>query len=306
MKSKALVSGGLGFIGSHVVESLLEHDFEVLVIDDLSTGNSLNRIDGARYCIESLIETKAKEEILTFKPDYFFHLAALPRIQPSFDEPVKYNEININATVQLLQTAREVAAKAFIYSSSASVYGNPKHQPITESSSISPLNPYAVQKYAGEQLTLLLGAKWKVPVASLRYFNPFGERSFYPNNKDSAYSPVIGIFENCLASKKNMIITGDGTQRRDFIYVKDVARANLLSAVKIQDVNQSIFNVCSGYTYSILEIAKMFGDFYEHVEARSGEATISWGCNCLIKEKLNWTPSLSVENYIGRITGFNN
>jgi len=297
------VSGGLGFIGSHVVETLLEEGMEVLVVDDLSTGNMLNTISGAQYCIESVTELRSKQEILAFKPDYFFHLAALPRIQPSFDNPLKYNEVNINATVELLQTAKEVGAKAFVYSSSASVYGNPKHQPITEATAISPLNPYAVQKYAGEQLTLLLGAKWNVPVVSLRYFNPFGERSFYPSNKDSAYSPVIGIFEHCMVSQINMRITGDGNQRRDFIYVKDVARANFLTAIEIEKVNQNIFNVCSGETYSILEIAKMFGNNYEHIEARNGEATISWGCNCLIRKKINWTTSLSVVNYIRMISG---
>ena len=304
VKLKALVTGGLGFIGSHVVEMLCQEDFEVLVVDDLSTGNELNVIEDANYCLASLNVEKAKEEILTFRPDYFFHLAALPRIQPSFDDPLTYNSVNIDATVKLLETARDVRAKAFVYSSSASVYGNPHEQPITEGMAVSPLNPYAVQKYAGEQLTLILGAKWKVPVSSLRYFNPFGERSFYPSNKDSAYSPVIGIFESNMKSKEKMKITGDGMQRRDFIYVKDVARANLLAATRIEVANQSIFNVCSGTTFSVLEIAEMFGGPYEHVGARNGEATMSWGCNCLIIEKLGWEISLTVDRYIGGITGF--
>jgi UDP-glucose 4-epimerase len=302
MRKKALVTGGLGFIGSHVAELLCEKNLEVLVVDDLSTGNELNQMRDVSYFLGSLGHPKVDLEILSFSPDYIFHLAALPRIQPSFEYPIQYNQANINATVELLELARQIKVEAFIYSSSASVYGNPDKQPITERTSISPLNPYAVQKYAGEQLALLLGEKWEVPVVALRYFNPFGERSYHPNNKDSAYSPVVGIFESCFQLGQKMKITGDGSQRRDFVYVKDVAWANLLSALKIEIANQNTFNVCSGSTQSILEIAQMFESPYEFISARMGEAEISWGCNCKISEMLEWKPTLTVQEYISRFS----
>jgi UDP-glucose 4-epimerase len=301
MKKKALVSGGLGFIGSHVAETLYDDGFEVLVVDDLSTGNQLNEITGVKYLIDNVVSSNAEREVMRFKPDYLFHLAALPRIQPSFEEPIRYNEANINATVRLLDIGRQIGAKAFIYSSSASVYGNPLSQPITESTPVSPLNPYAVQKYAAEQLSLLLGERWRVPVVALRYFNPFGERSYYESNNHSAYSPVIGIFETWVKQGKKLEITGDGSQRRDFIYVKDVAWANLLSAQKIEIANQHVFNVCSGTTNSIIEIAEMFTNSYTFIPARSGEAQTSWGCKCFIKQILGWDSSISVSEYISKI-----
>jgi UDP-glucose 4-epimerase len=300
VRKKSVVTGGLGFIGSHVAELLADENHEVLVLDDLSTGNQKNSLPSIHYEIENYQSLTALQAVRKFAPDYIFHLAALPRIQPSYDSPLEYTNVNVIGVIPLLELSRDLNLKGFIYSSSASVYGNPRKQPILESTCINPLNPYAVQKYAAEQLLLMLGERWRVPVVSLRYFNPFGERSFHPENTDSAYSPVVGIFEHAFNNSLPLKVTGDGSQRRDFIYVKDVARANLLSANSATQIQSRIMNVCSGETTSIYEVALMFSNNIEFIPPRKGEAEVSWGCNCTISNQLGWVKSTSLRQYVNK------
>jgi UDP-glucose 4-epimerase len=298
---RSVVTGALGFIGSHVVETLLENGHEVLGIDDLSTGSKENAIEGADYVEVSILDPKTKEVISDFRPDYIFHLAALPRIQPSFEEPLIHNMANVDGTIKLLEIARDIKIRGFINSSSASVYGNPAEYPITENTPVDPLSPYALQKYAAERYVKILGQKWAIPNISLRYFNPFGDRSFTGLDGGSAYSPVIGVFQNQRKLTGEVLVTGTGEQSRDFVYVKDVAAANLLAAEKILDFTGEVFNVCTGKVTSINEIAKKFNCKITYVEARGGEAITSWGDNSKISKMLRWKPSIDVENYISTL-----
>lgn len=297
---KSLVTGALGFIGSHVVETLVGEGYEVLGLDDLSTGSRKNAIDGARYEQISILDPKLESVIRNFSPDYVFHLAALPRIQPSFEEPLLHNQVNVDGTINLLEIARDLNIKAFVNSSSASVYGNPSNFPITEETFIDPLSPYALQKYAAERYVKILGDKWSIPNVSLRYFNPFGPRSFNPESEGNAYSPVLGVFANSITQHGKIFITGDGSQSRDFIYVGDVARANLAAAMKIQDISGQIFNVSSGAHQSILSIAEKFQAPIEFIPERPGEARVSWGSNQRFAQLTGWKPSLSVDEYISQ------
>jgi UDP-glucose 4-epimerase len=298
---RSVVTGALGFIGSHVVETLLENGHEVLGIDDLSTGSRQNSIEGASYVEVSILHSKSNEAITNFSPDFIFHLAALPRIQPSFEEPLIHNMANVDGTIKLLEIARDLKVRGFINSSSASVYGNPVQYPITEETPVDPLSPYALQKYSAERYTKILGLKWGIPNISLRYFNPFGERSFTGRDGGSAYSPVLGVFQDQKKQTGEILVTGTGEQSRDFVYVKDVAAANLLAANKIKDFSGEVFNVCTGKVTSINEIASKFNCTIKHIAARDGEAITSWGDNTKITKMLGWTPSIDVETYISTL-----
>jgi len=297
---KSFVTGALGFIGSHVVETLVGEGHEVLGLDDLSTGSRKNAVEGVQYEEISILNPKLESVIKNFNPNYVFHLAALPRIQPSFEEPLLHNQVNVDGTIKLLEITRNLRISAFVNSSSASVYGNPSIFPITEESLIDPLSPYALQKYAAERYVKILGDKWKIPNVSLRYFNPFGPRSFNPESEGNAYSPVLGVFTNSITQHGKIFITGDGSQSRDFIYVGDVAKANLTAAKKIHQISGQVFNISSGSHQTILSIAKKFNAPIEFIPERSGEARVSWGSSEKFIQLTGWKPSFSVDDYISQ------
>jgi UDP-glucose 4-epimerase len=297
-KERALVTGALGFIGSHVTEKLLNAGIEVFGIDDLSTGTQTNEISGANYFISSLLSDELESIVSQVKPQYVFHLAALPRIQPSFERPLEHDEANVDATIKLLSCVKGKDLIAFVNSSSASIYGNPLRFPISETEKADPLSPYAIQKYTAERYIKILGDNWQIPNVSLRYFNPFGERSFNSENRESAYSPVLGVFENQIRKFGEIQVTGDGLQSRDFVYVGDVAHANLAVARNIQAVSGQVFNVCSGSVTSILDIAKAFGVPIKHIPERRGEARISWGNPEKLISATGWKTSIGIEDYI--------
>lgn len=293
----AVVTGGLGFIGSHVVELLIAEGWRVVVVDNLSTGSKLNAISGADYRIESLEDTPAT---LLQQADYVFHLAALPRIYPSFQDPLLHEKENVILTLQLLQQLiGSTSLKKLVFSSSSAVYGDPIQIPTSEDCPIAPLNPYALQKYAAEQYCLMLGHFFNIPVVSLRYFNPYGPRSFNPNNPYNAYSSVVGIFSNQKSLGQPLTITGDGIQTRDFIHVSDVARANLAAA--LSPVQGRVYNVGAGETLSIHELAKLFSQPYTFVPARPGEARTTHADISRIKRELGWVPAISIGTAVGEL-----
>ena len=297
---KAVVTGGLGFIGSHLVDLLVSEKFEVLVIDNLETGSIENRNPEAEYLFESFQFAGALDTVEAYAPDYLFHLAALPRIQPSFELPLEHHDVNARGIIQLLTRCSKIGLTAFIYSSSASVYGDSQIFPLTEDSPVNPISPYAIQKYTGERYVDVLGQYFGIPNVSLRYFNPFGDRSYSLNSDQSAYSPVVGVFEHMVIGGGSLKVTGNGLQKRDFVPVEDVARANLLAAQQASTYSGSTYNVCSGNETSILELAKLFGAPIEFLPARPGEATRSLGSNLKISKELGWSPSFTVEDYIER------
>jgi UDP-glucose 4-epimerase len=208
-------------------------------------------------------------------------------------EPGPHEDANVVATIRLIEALKNNKnLKKLVYSSSSSCYGNPVEIPTSEQESIKPLSPYALQKYTAEQYCLLLGERFDIPVISLRYFNAYGPRSYNPLNKYNAYTSVIGIFHHQKINGQNLTITGDGSQRRDFVHVKDIARANYYAAKS--PVSFEFFNVGCGICYSILEIAKYFSHPYVFVPKRAGEAEITLANIDKIKKVLQWKPEIDI------------
>ena len=292
---RAIVTGGLGFVGSHIVDRLVEMGATVLVIDNLSTGTQKNENTEAKYIIKDLL--KIENEIEDFSPDWVFHLAALSRIQPSFDDPLLHDDSNVRTSIHLLSKLEKTNCKALVYSSSSSCYGNPNEFPTTESAQISPLSPYALQKYTSERYLHILAEKAKLPVTSLRYFNIYGPRSFNISNPYNAYSSVVGIFQNQKNTSKPLTVTGSGAQKRDFIHVKDVVSANIHVAENIHLTNGNCYNVGTGKAISILELAQYFDHPLKFIPNRYGEAEITWACIDKIK-KIGWAPVFSLKETI--------
>lgn len=295
-KIKCIVTGGAGFIGSHVVDLLISKNMDVIIIDDLSSGRKENINPRAKFVKADIRKLKNIKPFFK-KADYVFHLAALPRIQPSFEEPVLHEEANVIGAVNCLLACKgNKNLKKFVFSGSSAVYGNPRETPTGEEEKIKCLSPYALQKYAGEQYCLILGKRYNIPVISLRYFNVYGPRSFNHKNPFNAYSSVVGIFENQKKEGNLLTITGSGKQSRDFVHVEDVAMANF-SAAK-SDFKNEIYNIGCGKNYSVNQVAKMFGGKYVYIAERKGEARITLADISKAKKMLKWKPIIKIKEYI--------
>ena len=297
---KCIVTGGLGFIGSHVVDELIKKKHEVFVIDNLSTGSPDNSNNKASYEIKDILDKKFISDFFNaVNPDWIFHLAALPRIQPSFDDPQSHDDANVRGTLNILEVIKTMKIKAFVNSSSSAVYGNPDMIPTNEKAAINPLSPYALQKYASERYLHIFADRYNLPIVSLRYFNPYGPRSYNEKNPFNAYTSVVGIFANQKKNGLQLTITGNGLQERDFIHVKDVALANILVAENIEKSKMKIFNVGNGDKISILNLARLFNTGFKFIPERKGEAEVTFADITELK-KLGWKPQynlkISIEN----------
>ena len=253
---KAVVTGGAGFIGSNLVDKLIEQGVEVTILDDLSTGKKENINPKAEF-IECDISTASQID-LTFYingADVVFHTAAKARVQPSIDDPLTFNKANVDGTLNMIYASYKIKVKRFVYSASSSAYGNASKFPTPEEHSTNPLSPYGLQKYIGEQYCKVFSEVYGLDTVSLRYFNVYGERMLL----EGAYCLVLGIFAKQMLEKKPMTINNDGEQRRDFTYVKDVVNANISAALNLGDFNGEVFNIGNGKNYSVNEVAKMFG-----------------------------------------------
>src|SRR3989338_4912489 len=252
---KCIVTGGAGFIGSHIVDALIKEGFDVKIIDNLSTGNRKNINKNAEFV---QVDIRQLKKIMPhFKGiDYVFHAAALPRIIPSFEDPALFHNVNVIGTINCLIAAKKNKIRKFVYSASSSCYGNNFSIPTTEEDKIDPLNPYALQKYEGELYCKLFAEQFGLQVVSLRYFNAYGPRSYNEKDKFNAYSSVVEIFLNQRKKGMPLTITGDGSQRRDFVHVYDVAMANL-AAIRAKTKKFDFFNIASGKNYSVNEIARL-------------------------------------------------
>lgn len=292
---KCIVTGGAGFIGSHLADLLISEGMEVTIIDNLSTGRKENINPEATF-IEEDLKNFQKIKHLFQDIDFVFHAAALPRIQPSFEDPLRHEEANVIGTINCLLACQGQNIKKFVYSGSSICYGNPEELPTSEKALINCLNPYALQKYAAEQYTFILGERYGIPAISLRYFNVYGPRSFNPKNPFNAYSCVIGIFENQKKEGKPLTITGDGEQSRDFVHVYDIAKANLLAAKS--QYQSRVYNIGAGKPYSINQIAGMFNTKYVYAPKRNGEAEITWANIDRAKKELGWAPTQKIKEYV--------
>jgi UDP-glucose 4-epimerase len=299
MSEHVLITGVAGFIGSNLLDYLIdETDWEIDGLDNLSTGhlNNINtHLGNDRF---NFINKSCSDITSLLKYSKVFHLAALPRIQPSFELITEHIKANLLETCSLIELMiNEKHFPKLVYSGSSSIYGTPLNYPTGEEERIDCLSPYAFQKYEVEKYLQLIATRYPLNYVTLRYFNPFGPRSFNPENKFNAYSSVVGIFLNQYKKGNALTITGDGSQRRDFIHVKDVASANYLASIAPDYIND-FFNIGFGKTISILDMAKLISDKITFIEKREGESEITWANISKAKNKLGWTPSVSLENYI--------
>ena len=251
---KVIVTGGAGFIGSHLVDKLIEQEIKVIVLDDCSTGKYKNINPKACY-INVDITTIDPNQFLNKETDIdvIFHLAAKTTVQESINKPEYYNNVNVKDTLNMLMLANKLNAKRFVFSSSSSVYGDAK-VPTSENHPLNPLSPYALNKLIGEQYCKLYSDIYNLDTVCLRYFNVYGDRM---NNE--GYKLVFPIFKEQLLNNKPLTINNDGKQRRDFIHVNDVVNANILVAKYKSNFKGDIYNIGSGISYSINKIADMFG-----------------------------------------------
>ena len=247
---RVLVTGGAGFIGSHIVEALLARGDSVRVLDNYSTGRREN-LSGYGERIQ-VIEGDLRDPLAINRAvrdiDLIFHQAAFISVPQSMLEPETCFAVNVQGTVMLLEAARKSGVRKVVLASSTAVYGNCENVPISENEPLAPVSPYAVSKQVNELIAILYSSSYSLPVVALRYFNVFGPRQ----RPDSDYAAAIPIFINQMLSNQPVTIYGDGRQSRDFIYVKDVVRANLQAAEA--DIAGEVFNVCTGIESSLLDL----------------------------------------------------
>ena len=290
----SLVTGGAGFIGSHIVEQLLSINHEVVVVDNEYSDNDKFHWRKETYNVNIDITDKALKNAFT-NVDYVFHCAAEARIGPAIENPVNAVSINTLGTCNVLQCAREAGVKKVMYSSTSSGYGL-NSSPNVETQPDDCLNPYSVSKVGGEKLCKMYTDLFGLKTVIFRYFNVFGERA----PRKGQYAPVIGIFLRQLASGEKLTIVGDGEQRRDFIYVKDVARANIMAAISNADDEAygQVYNVGSGKNYSVNDIASFISNDTINIPPRIGEARNSLANIDKINKTFAWKPEVSVEEWI--------
>jgi len=291
----SIVTGGAGFIGSHIVEQLLKLDHRVVVIDNEYSDN-----DNFHWRKDTINVNLDITDYKTLKnaftgADYVFHLAAEARIGPAIENPVNALNINTIGTCNVLQCAREVGAKKVLYSSTSSGYGL-NDAPNIETQPDDCLNPYSVSKIAGEKLCKMYTDLYGLKTIVFRYFNVFGERA----PRKGQYAPVTGIFLRQKAAGESLTIVGDGEQRRDYIYVKDVANANVMAAISNPDDEAygEVYNVGSGKNYSVNEIASFISDDTINIPPRVGEARNSLANIDKIRKTFAWKPEMNVEEWI--------
>ena len=284
---KVIVTGGAGFIGSHVVDTLIKQGIEVIILDNLSTGKKENINPKATFIECDL----TKDKPLFRDVDVVFHLAATPQVQYSMENPTDNN--NIDSLINILELSKKSGVKRFIFSSSSSVYGNPNYVPINENHPTNPLSPYALHKLVGEQYCKLYSEVYDLDTVCLRYFNAYGDRM--PNK--GAYRSVISIFKEQHSKKQPLNIVNDGEQRRDYVHVNDIVNANILCANSTKKLNGDIFNVGTGKSYSVNEVADMFGGEKQYGEKRI-EPKNSIAENAKIVLDLNWEPKNKLETWI--------
>tara|TARA_B100002019_G_C21233805_1_gene581594 strand:- start:478 stop:1455 length:978 start_codon:yes stop_codon:yes gene_type:complete len=291
---KAIVTGGAGFIGSHIVELLVKKKFAVTVIDNFATGrfDNLSKVSKKITLINASVVDLKKFEKNFKNTDYVFHLAALADIVPSIEDPELYYRTNVTGTLNVLRASKKYGVKKVIYAASASCYGVVKKFPTNEKSKIMTEYPYALTKNLGEQLLVHWSKVYKLPTISLRLFNVYGLRS----RTTGAYGAMFGVFLAQKINNKPLTIVGDGKQSRDFTFVTDVANAFYLAAKS--KIKHDIFNVGTGKPTTVNYIAKKLLCKKTFIPKRPGEPDISQADIRKIKNKLNWTPKISIDKGI--------
>lgn len=298
--SKILVTGGAGFIGSHIVDRLLKEGFEVTVIDDLSTGrrdniaHHQNRKDF--HFIKGDIRNTALVKKVVDDVDAVFHEAALVSVPRSIENPLLTNEINVSGTLNLLKACTDANVKRFIHASSTAIYGETETLPQHEMLMPQPISPYAVSKLAAENYVKIYHKVYGLNTICLRYFNVYGPRQTY-----SPYSGVITIFINRLLKNEPPIIYGDGEQTRDFAYIQDVVEANMLALTKKTAIGE-VLNIATGTTTTINQLAAMLQQIMKtnlkpvYTDPRPGDIKHSYADVTKAKKLLQYNPKISLKN----------
>jgi UDP-glucose 4-epimerase len=295
--NKVLVTGGAGFIGSNLVDALIENGNQVICIDNESS------VVHEKFFWNSKAEN-VKQDIRNFSEildlftnvDTVFHLAAQSRIQPSIYNPLESIETNIMGTANVLEASRQKNVRRLVYSTTSSYYGLKNSVPNVETQPSDCLNPYSLSKVTGDQLCKIYSDLYGLETITLRYFCVYGDREPLKGE----YAPVIGRFLRQHREGKPLTIVGDGQQIRDFTHIDDVISANLLAMTKKLVESGGVYNVGSGKSLSILEIAKLISNKITFVPARNGEARASMANTDKIKSHLGWTPQKNLTDYIAK------
>lgn len=294
---KSVITGGAGFIGSHLVDKLLDMGHEVIVLDNFSTGRKEN-LDHVMDRIK-LVECDLSEKgdwISEFVgADWVFHLASLADIVPSIQNPEGYFRSNVDATFYVLEASRHNNIQRFVYSASSSCYGIPDQYPTSEDAEIRPQYPYALAKRMGEELVEHWSQLYNLPTISLRFFNVYGTRS----RTSGTYGAVFGVFLAQKLANKPYTVVGDGNQTRDFTYVTDIVAA--LVAAAESDKTNKIYNVGSDTTTSVNRIVELLGGDKVHIPKRPGEPDCTYADISKIKADLDWRPTISIEEGVAKV-----
>ena len=293
---RILVTGGAGFIGSHLVDRLIKENHKVIVIDNLTTGKEENINPQAEFYNLDIYDFE-KIKPLFEKIDFVFHLAAIPQILVSIKDPVGTSKVNILGTINVFKAAIEAKVKRVIFASSSSVYGNQEKLPLKENMRPNPVNPYALQKLVGEQFAKLFTKLYGIPIISLRYFNVYGPRI----NINSDYSSVIGKFLKQKAEGKPLTIFGNGEQTRDFCYIDDVVDATIKAMESKKLKGGEVINIGSGKSYSINYLANLIGGKRKYLTPREGDIKHTQADITLAKKLFTWQPKVSFEEGLRRV-----
>ncbi|HLW59029.1 MAG TPA: SDR family oxidoreductase [bacterium] len=296
---KAIVTGGAGFIGSHMVDLLVERGCDVVVIDNLAAGRRENLAQHSgnprvAICHEDINDLPA-DSAWFVGVDYVFHFGGVGDIVPSIEHPLVYMQVNVMGTLRVLEAARNAGVRKFIYAASSSCYGSMPEVPTPETAAIAPEYPYALSKYLGECAVLHWGKVYGLPVVSLRIFNAYGPRA----RTAGAYGAVFGVFLAQKCKGCPFTVVGDGTQARDFVYVTDVARAFFLAAES--PYTCEVFNLGAGQPQSVNRLVELLEGDVVHVPKRPGEPDCTWADTQKIRNYLGWTPHVAFENGVARM-----
>ena len=282
---KVLVTGGVGFIGTNLIKELLKDENELVSIDNYSTGLKENEIDGCKYYNVNICNYKSFDQYID-DVDLVFHLAALPRIQPSFKNPLTTFKTNVEGTINLLDWCKEKNVP-LVYAGSSSTHGGVYK------------NPYTFTKWQGEELCKLYSKVYSLQTAICRFYNVYGPHQL----TEGEYCTVIGIFERQKNNDEVLTITGDGQQRRDFTHVDDIVDGLIKCGLDLINENNSVangetFELGRGINYSINEVANMFGGEKTYIDQKKGEVRDTLCVDLKAKELLNWNPKRNLEDYI--------
>lgn len=292
--ARALVTGGAGFIGSHLVDALIEQGHEVIVVDSLLLGKKENINQKATFHEIDIRDTD-RLQTLCDGVDVIFHLAADPRVAVSLEDPLGTHDINVTGTLSVLVAALRSKVKKVIFSSSCAVYGDAT-SPISESTRTEPLSPYGLHKLLGEEYVRMFARTFGISGVCLRYFNVYGPRK----TADGSYPMVIPVFLRQKQEGKDMTVVGDGKQTRDYVHVSDVVRANVLAWQSDIEDGRPI-NIGSHKQMSVLDIAALLGGSVTHVPERLGEMRYVEAENALAHELLGWAPTMPFERGIAEL-----